>query len=132
MTKHEAEFLSTEFGPWIRVNGYRLISAPFEAKSSRKGKTIPFSYFIKHQTDSLLKCTTDKGHWYKISDESSGFKPFDGTFYRNSPAYYVLSYPKKKFYIVSVHNIVAEFIKQGDRGSFTEERAKEICILSNK
>lgn len=132
MTKHEAIFLTTTWGPWVRVNYHKLLAAPYEAKSSRKGKTIPFSYFIQHQTDCLLKCTTDKGHWYKISDSSPGSKPFDGVFYRNSPAYYVLSYPRNNFYIVSIHNIIAEFKRQGTRGSITESRARDISIISSK
>lgn len=133
MTKHEAKFLSNEFGPWLKVNGHRIpVSCPFEAKSSRGGKTIPFSYFLEHQTNSLLACTTEKGYWYKISDESSGYKPFDGVFYKNAPAYYVLSYPRKNFYIVSIHQVVNEFKRQGSKGSISEQRAKEISIMSNK
>lgn len=129
MKKQEQSFTSI-FLQWIRAKGYsRIQSAPFEAKHCRGKDSISFAEVPQHQRDALLACTTDKGFCYKISDQSAGTKPYDGFFFRNSPAYLVFAYTKK-FYIISIHNFLHE-VAQSTRKSLTETRAKEICILSD-
>ena len=129
MRKQEQSF-TTIFQQWLRAIGYkRLQSAPFEAKHCRGKDAIPFADVPQHQRDALLACTTDKGFCYKISDQSAGTKPYDGFFFRNAPAYLVFAYTKK-FYIISIHNFLHED-KVSKRRSLTEQRASEICILSD-
>ncbi len=129
MKKLEQSFASI-YQQWVRAGGYKRIqSAPWEAKHCRGKDAIPFAEVPQHQRDALLACTTDKGFCYKISDQSAGTKPYDGFFFRNSPAYLVFAYTNK-FYIISIHNFLHED-KTSKRRSLTETRAKEICILSD-
>lgn len=129
MKKSEQSF-ATIYQQWVRAGGYKRIqSAPWEAKHCRGKDAIPFAEVPEHQRNALLACTTDKGYIYKISDQSAGTKGFDGFFFKNSPAYLVFAYTKK-FYIISIHNFLHED-KVSKRRSLTEDRAKEICILSD-
>lgn len=127
--KWEAQFLTKVFRPWIHVNGHRLQSGPIEAKHCRGKDSISFSAVEKHQRNALLACTSTKGYYHKISDMSAEIKGCDSFFYRNAPAYLVFAYTKK-FYIISIHNFLHED-KISKRRSLTEQRASEICILSN-
>jgi len=129
MRKQEQKF-TTIYQQWIRAGGYKRIeSAPFEAKHCRGKDSIPFADVPEHQRNALLACTTDKGFVWKISDMSAEQKPYDGFFFRNSPAYLVFAYTKK-FYIISIHNFLHED-KVSKRRSLTEARANDICILSD-
>jgi len=130
MIKLEAKFC-TIYQQWILARGYKkgVQSAPWEAKHCRGKDSIPFDDVPEHQRASLFACTTDRGHIYKISDQSSGQKPFDGVYFRNSPAYLVFAYTKM-FYIISIHNFLHE-VKTSKRKSLTEQRAKEISIISD-
>lgn len=129
MKKQEANF-TAKFSHWVRVNFKRLQSGPYELKSSRGKDSIPFSAVEEHQLAALSACTTDKGFWYKISDQSQGYKPFDAIFFRNAPAYLVFEFPKS-FHIIPVRGFLEE-VKNSKRKSLTEARAKEISIISSK
>lgn len=128
--KHEQSFC-TVYQQWLMARGakHNVQSAPWEAKHSRGKDSIPFADVPQHQRDALFACTTDRGFCYKISDQSAGTKPYDGIFYRNAPAYLVFAYVNK-FYIISIHNFLHEE-KTSKRKSLTEDRAKEISILSD-
>lgn len=129
MKKREQAFTSI-YLQWIRAIGYkRIVTAPFEAKHCRGKDAIPFADVPQHQRDALLACTTDKGFCYKISDQSVGTKPYDGFFFKNSPAYLVFAYTNK-FYLIDIHVFLHED-KVSKRRSLTEQRASEICILSD-
>lgn len=129
MRKKEQAFCGI-YQQWVRAGGYKRIqSAPWEAKHSRGEDSIPFREVPEDERNALFQCTTDKGYIYKISDMSAGSKGFDGFFFRNSPAYLVFAYTKK-FYIISIHNFLHED-KVSKRRSLTEQRASEICILSD-
>jgi hypothetical protein len=129
MKKVESKFCQV-YQQWIRAGGYKIIeTAPWEAKHCRGKDSIPFADVPDHQRNALLACTTEKGYCYKISDQSSDQKPYDGFFFKNSPAYLVFAYTKK-FYIISIHNFLHED-KVSKRRSLTEARASEICILSD-
>lgn len=125
MKKREASF-ADRFGRWIRSNGRLMGSGPYEIKSSRGRDYVPFSAVEEHQEAALLACTTDTGFWYKISDESRGFKPFDGFFFRNSPAFLVFDYPEF-FAIMHIGSFVRERAAS-IRKSLTSERAKDISV----
>jgi hypothetical protein len=129
MRKLEAKFCSI-YQQWVRAGGYKRIqTAPWEAKHSRGTDSIPFSEVPESERNALFQCTTEKGYIYKISDMSAGSKGFDGFFFKNSPAYLIFAYTKT-FYIISIHNFLNE-VKISKRKSLTEQRAKEISILSN-
>ena len=129
MKKLEQSF-STIYQQWVHAGGYKRIqTAPWEAKHCRGKDNIPFADVPKHQRNALFACTTERGYIYKISDQSSGQKGFDGIFFKNAPAYLVFAYTKK-FYIISIHNFLHED-KVSKRRSLTEQRASEICILSD-
>ena len=129
MKKREQSFCSI-YQQWVRAGGYkRIVTAPWEAKHCRGEDSIPFREVPDDERNALLACTTEKGYIYKISDQSTGAKGFDGFFFKNSPAYLVFAYTKK-FYIISIHNFLHED-KVSKRRSLTEQRASEICILSD-
>lgn len=124
MKKREALFINI-FHSWIRANPF--MTGPYEFKQTSKS-SIPFSSVEEHQVASLIACKSDKGFFYKISDESRGHKPFDGFYFRNSPAYIVIRFPKS-FEIIDVEMFVRES-KSSIRRSLTAGRAKEISIRS--
>jgi hypothetical protein len=129
MKKREQSFCSI-YQQWVRAGGYKRIqTAPWEAKHSRGKDNIPFAEVPEIERNALLACTTDKGYIFKISDASPTAKGFDGFFFKNSPAYLVFAYTKK-FYLISIHNFLHED-KTSKRRSLTEQRANEICILSD-
>ena len=130
MKKLEQSFCSI-YQQWLMARGakHNVQSAPWEAKHDRGKGRIPFADVPEHQRDALFACTTDKGFCYKISDQSSGKKPYDGFFFRNSPAYLVFAY-EKNFYLISIHNFLHE-VKTSKVKSLTDQRAKEISILSD-
>lgn len=121
----------TIYTHWLMAYGakHKLVAHPWEAKTSRGADSISFNEVPQHQRDALFACTTDKGFVWKISDMSIEQKPCDGVYYRKSPAYLIMFYPKK-FYIISIHNFLHED-KTSKRRSLTEQRASEICILSD-
>ena len=122
MKKREAEWTTTKFRKWIKKNP--LISAPIEIKLTTKD-SIPFSAVAEHQLDALLACKSDKGFLWKIPD--FGFtNPFDCLYYRNSPAFIVIKYPKGHF-VIDVETFVLEK-ERSKRKSLTYARAKEIAL----
>lgn len=122
MIKREAQF-SQRFANWLRSSPQ--MSGPYELKQTTKD-SLPFSCVAEHQLNALLACNSDKGFWYKISDQSQGIKPFDGIYYRNSPAWIVIKYPRF-FVIIGIQTFIFEK-KRSKRKSLTAERAKEISV----
>lgn len=129
MIKREAKFAG-KFRSWLRANPF--MTAPYELKQTTSS-SIRFDAVSEHQIDCLMACKSDKGFFYKISDESRGFKPFDGFFFRNSPAYIVIKFPGH-FEIIDVETFVKEKLRslKAKRSSLTSSRAKEISIVSVK
>lgn len=130
MKKLEQKFCSI-YQQYLMANAVKknILSAPWEAKHSRGKDNIPFADVPLHQRNALFACTTDKGFVWKISDMSAEQKPYDGFFFRNSPAYLVFAFTNK-FYLISIHNFLHED-KTSKRRSLTEKRAEEISILSD-
>lgn len=125
MIKRESKFISKSFHPWIRA--YPMLSGPFEFKQTRTS-SISLSCVSDHQLNALMACKSDKGFFYKISDESQGYKPFDGFYYRNAPAHVVIKYPNK-FEIIDVETFIMEK-KRSKVKSLTSKRASEISVLT--
>lgn len=82
----EADF-QTLFGRWVKSGGYfrcqNGLSAGFELKWVRKGRSLAFSKVEKHQEVALMSCGGSQkerggaGVFYKLSDLVPGYKPFD-------------------------------------------------------
>lgn len=137
MQKKEAQF-TTIFQSFIRAcaSKHKLQSGPMEMKiDDKKDGYINFSDVTDDQINCLMACTTDKGYIWKIPD-FGGKNPFDCFFYRNSPAYIIFAYPKTKkkktnnWYMFTLTTYLHEK-KTSTRKSLTEQRASEICILSD-
>lgn len=128
----------TKFNRWLRYV-YKKTGA-FELKITHE-KSIPFSAVKDHQVAALL-AAKGEGIAYKISDESSGFKPFDCFFLNNVGGWVVIWYynnslqrghkrlgdvglERSSFYLIDVDDWIQEK-SESKRKSLTEERAKEI------
>lgn len=124
MIKREAAFTPV-FHSWLRAHFKEWMTSPYELKQTTTG-SISFSCVREQQLNALVACTTDRGFYYKISDESSGFKPFDGVFFRNSPAWIIIKFPGK-FEIIEINTYVLE-MNRSKRKSLTSQRANEISV----
>jgi hypothetical protein len=135
MKKQEAQF-TTIFNAFLRSGNHSIPSGPMEIKIDDKQKGyISFDDVVEHQLDSLMACTTKSGFVFKIPD--LGFtNPFDIFYFRNSPAYVLFAYPKRKdkktnnWYLFTLTTFLHEK-SVNKKKSLTEARAAEICILSD-
>lgn len=124
----EAQF-QNHFNKWVKNVWKR--SGVFELKVS-KTSSIPFSAVKEHQIDALSAVNNGSGLAYKISDESSGYKPFDSWFLIDTPAYVVIMFQanergQEEFFMISPQRWMYEQEKS-DRKSLTEQRAREIGL----
>lgn len=90
MKKLEAK-LSSRFRLWGKKE---LHSCAWETKHTRGKSFFNCSELKEHQYWSLLAVASKSGLSYKISDDSIGYKPFDGFIMKNMPAYIVIQYNK--------------------------------------
>lgn len=97
-----------------------------------KGKSLPFSAVEKHQITALLAASSGEGCYHKLSDESSGQKPFDCFNLAVVPAYVVpvwyIPRKRKTAYYIPIHDFIL-MRDRADRKSFTEEMAEEHASL---
>lgn len=124
--KREAKFITTQFAHRIPTS---LTSCPLEFKQTTS-YSFPFIGLPPHQSIALFKCTTPEGFFYKISDDSRGKKPFDGFFFRNSPAYVVIKFPDL-FVGIEIRDFIRERDILGKRKSLTQKRALEIASFEH-
>ena len=125
MHKREAQFQTNILNHFIRRHFKKTIV--FETKVSA---TSAFQFGkIEKQQIMWLNAVKQGGALYKISDQSQGYKPFDGAFWYKVPAYLVIRFPSKHFYFLDIDDILFE-IKRGKKG-ITEERSKEISVISD-
>ena len=122
MVKKEAQF-QTKFNSWLR-NKYRITGA-YELKQTKKD-SFPYRNLAQHQEDWLLAVSNGTAV-YKISDESSGHKPFDCFCFNREPAFVVILYPSGTFYLIHIGNFVFYRDHRAKRKSLTEDEAKEIA-----
>lgn len=137
MKKQEAKF-TTIWQSFMRVfaSQYDIKSGPIEVKiDDEKLGYISFNDVTDDQINCLKACTTDKGFIWKIPD-FGGKNPFDCFFFRNAPAYIVFAYPRCKdkktnnWYMFNLF-VYLEEKKNSNVKSLTEQRASEICFLSD-
>lgn len=121
----------TKFNLWLKYVHKK--TGAFELKLTHE-KSIPFSAVLDHQ-EAALSAAKHANIAYKISDESSGFKPFDCFMLVQVPAYVVIQFYHrgcKDFYLLDIDDWLNE--KQHSvRRSLTEERAAQIgkkCTLN--
>lgn len=98
----------------------------FECKVSHTD-SLPFDALAPHQKQSLY-VTKHASLFYKISDDSPGFKPYDGFMMVHEPAYVVVmftKYSKKEFWMIDIDIWIKEE-ETSDRKSLTRERASVI------
>lgn len=124
MQKREATF-QTKFNSWLR-NVYKQTGA-YELKQTQK-EYWPYSNLAEHQEAWLLSVANGTAV-YKISDESIGYKPFDCFCFNHAPAFVVILYPSKKFYLISINNLIYYRDFRAKKKSLKEEEAKEIASL---
>lgn len=117
--------MTTRLLKWLRHNHWGK-SFPFEVKYSYHRR---FNYKVNirpHQMRALL--IAKRGALaYKISDMDMMQKPFDGVFYTNSEAYFVIFWKKHGYFIEP--ETIEEDMEAGVK-SLDEERARAICFLS--
>ncbi len=122
----EAQF-QNHFNKWVKNVWKR--SGVFELKVS-KTSSIPFSAVKEHQIDALSAVNSGSGLAYKISDESSGYKPWDSFFLIHIDALIVVMFRanergQEEFFMISPQRWVHEQ-ERSERKSLTEQRARKI------
>lgn len=123
MQKREANF-GLLLRHWLKANP-RLSSA-FELKQTT-GSSISFDCFEPGQTDYLLAIKSDKGALIRVQGGSG--EP-DYVYLRNAPANVVIRFPRE-FHLIDIDTFLLEK-KRSKRKSLTNERAREISIVSIK
>ena len=127
MIKSEAAF-QTLFSHWLKAKFLpaREGGFAFELKHAHGKKFLPYSRVEPHQVAALL-ATRTIGLYYKLSDESRGWKPYDCFAMKGCDAYVVIKYPSC-FVLIDVRDFIKE--KEYARGkSLKENRAKEIAEI---
>ena len=103
-------------------------SAAMELKIVKNGKPMPFNKIAEHQLSGLYDAK-HSGCYHKLSDMSREKKPFDCFFIKEVAAYIVIWWykprQKKEMIWIDIDRMILE-IKNSNRKSLTEERAKEI------
>jgi len=124
LNKREANWTTSFLKKWV-LEESTLPSGPIEVKQTTINN-IPFR--VVTQLNDLLQCMSAKGFWYKHPDTGMANK-FDVTFYRNSPAWIIIKYPKG-FVVISASAMKWE-MENSKRKSLTWERAKDISTITS-
>jgi len=124
LNKKEANWTTTFLKKWV-LEETTLPSGPIEVKNTNLDY-ISFDAVSPQQRADLLACTTPRGHWWKVADMGRK-NDFDVVFYRNSPAYVIINFPKG-FIVTTIGNYIQE-MENSKRKSLTWERAKSIAII---
>ena len=117
--KHEAKY-QTLFNMWLKDNHFP--TGAFELKQTQ-GNAIPFSSVKAHQLRAL-RIAKYSTLVHKISDLDVGFKPFDSFCLTKTPAYVVLFF-RRRGYFIDV-DVWADEQSKSTRKSIIEQRAKEL------
>lgn len=125
MKKPEASF-SIQYCQWLESPESKgIITGPFEAKDTRGKEYLDFSEVKQDQINRLLACKSKQGHAMRTVGNTG--VP-DICFYRESPAYLVVKFPKE-FFIIDVETFDLER-RRSKRKSLTRSRARDISIRS--
>lgn len=123
--KKEADF-GIELRKWLKENPF-LSSCTFEIKHTRGRESLPFSEIKNEQIAYANKVRSSEGVLIRVHGTNG--EP-DYNYYRRSPAYIVVRYPKK-FYIIPIENLLHEKETSGAK-SLTQDRANEIALHIHK
>lgn len=123
----EAKF-GLKFRKWIEVNYSHIVSCPLETKDSRGKSDFPFAEVKEPQRHILMKAKSDKGVLIRVQTGTPGAPDYN--FYRNSPAFVVIKYPRG-FEMIDIENFIRED-KKSKKRSLSYARAGEISVLSVK
>jgi len=123
MKQHEAKS-SISFRHWIEQNPQQ--AGVYENKDTRGKESLPFSEVTEDQTRFLLRCQSDKGVLVRHQATNAG--EADYFYYRNSPAWIVIKYPKS-IEVIPLDLFLLEK-SQSSRKSLTYSRACEISTVS--
>jgi len=119
----ETSFGTKIFKPWVEKNAHLFYSCTFETKQTETD-SIAFSEVKDLQIDASMSVKwSDKGYMIRNTMAAEGTP--DYSFYRNSPAYIVIKYPK--FWVIIDIETFTEEKKRSKRKSLTSDRAKEIA-----
>ena len=122
--KKEASF-GLKFRKWWVKHG---MNAPYELKDSCGKDSIPFSAVTFEQIAFALSAKSSKGVLIRVEKGTPGSPDYVG--FRNSPAWFVIHYPKC-FEVIDAEVFVMEKEKS-KRKSLTAIRAKELSAISIK
>lgn len=95
-------FLKTSPIPFSFVFELKVVRCPskIDCTASQCATRFRYKQLQSHQVDALSRASTGLPIplVYKISDSSIGYKPFDGFYATDTPAYLIISWlcPKKK------------------------------------
>lgn len=108
---NEAKF-TTKFKTWFDYNRHLFPnSAALEFKVT-KGNTFNIKKWLKdqgHQLVNLRNSTNGSGVYHKISDQSSGVKPFDSFFIKNADSFFIVYFNnQKKFFVLPFSFLVTK------------------------
>jgi len=104
------------------------ISCPLEVKDTRGKEYFNYAELKEEQINNALASKSDKGNLIRVSVGTIGAP--DYCFYRNSPAYIVVSFPRG-FAFFDIETLILER-DSSKRKSLTWERAQEISIRTIK
>ena len=124
--KHQETKFSLLFRSWIKAHPRYTCS--IELKDTRGKNSFPFSEVKQAQIDWALAISSDKGVLIRIQPIVEGLP--DYIWMRNEPAYVIIKF-SHSFSIISIGTFVLEK-ERSKRKSLTEERAKEISVITVK
>ena len=122
--KTEADF-GLRFRKWWQLHG---MNAPYELKDSRGKSSIPFSSITPEQIAFALSAKSSKGVLIRVEKGTVGSPDYVG--FRNSPAWFVIHFPKC-FEVIDAEVFVMEK-ERSKRKSLTAERARAISTVTVK
>lgn len=122
MIKHESKFGLT-FRSWWRANRMKGV---FETKDTRGAKALPFNAVEEHQVDSAIANKSKLGNLVRVQSGTVGTGDYIGIV--KYPSYIVIKYPS--FFSIIDIDVFCRERDTSDRKSLTEERAKEIAVIS--
>ena len=122
MRRSEADF-SVRLRHYLKANPLP-ISCPLEVKDTRGKDSFSYAELKEEQINNALASKSNKGNLIRVSTGTIGAP--DYCYYRGSPAYVVINYPRG-FVLLDIETLLLERLKN-KRKSLTWERAKEISI----
>lgn len=120
--KQEADF-SVRLRHYMKAHPLP-VSCPLEVKDTRGKDSFSYAELKEEQINNALASKSDRGNLIRISVGTVGAP--DYCYYRSSPAYVVIKYPKG-FVFIDIETFILEK-ETSKRKSLTWERAQDISI----